>query len=125
VARDDPQGLRIVVHDGDRSSLVQILSGGVHRDALQLVGDALVAAAAEGVAGAEELADARVDALRERGWAGDEELAAELDAALRRRPAPLGRSLPVDSEEFRSCSKPASARRSGPSTWRLARYGTP
>ena len=40
------------------------------------------------------------DALRERGWAGDEELAAELDAAMGRRPAPPGRPLPVDLDEL-------------------------
>jgi hypothetical protein len=50
----------------------------------QLVGDAVVAAAAVGVAGAEELAWEWRNALRERGWASDEELAAELEAALER-----------------------------------------
>jgi hypothetical protein len=34
------------------------------------------------MAGAEELAGSWGEALRERGWAGDEELAPELDAAL-------------------------------------------
>ena len=53
-----------------------------------------------GVAGGEELAGVWGGALRERGWAGDEELAAELDAATGRRPAPPGRPLPVDREEL-------------------------
>jgi hypothetical protein len=100
VVRDDLQALRIAVYEGDHSGLVQILGGGVRSDVLQLVGDALAAAAAVEVAGAEELASAWGDALRERGWAGDEELAAELDAARGRRPAPPGRPLPVDLDEL-------------------------
>jgi Uncharacterised protein family (UPF0158) len=100
VARDDLHALRIAVYEADYSSLVRILGGRVRLDVLQLVGDALAAAAAEGVAGAEELAGAWGDALRERGWAGDDELAADLDTALGRRPAPPGRALPVDLEEL-------------------------
>ena len=100
MARDDLQALRIAVYEGDHRSLVRILGGGVRSDVLQLVGDALAAAAGVGVAGAEELARAWGDALRERGWAGDEELAAELDAAVGRRPAPPGRPLPVDLDEL-------------------------
>jgi hypothetical protein len=56
VARDDLQALRIAVYEGDHSSLVGILGGGERSDVLQLVGDALAAAAPEGAAGAEELA---------------------------------------------------------------------
>jgi Uncharacterised protein family (UPF0158) len=99
VSRDDLQALRITAYEGDHSGLVRILGGGVRSDVLQLVGDALAAAAAEGMAGADELAGGWSDALRERGWAGDEELAAELEAAMGRRPAPPGRPLPVDLEE--------------------------
>ena len=100
MAQDDLQALRIAVYEGDYSSLVRILRGGVRSDVLQLVGDPLAAATAVGVAGAEELASAWGDALRERGWAGDEELTAELDAAMGRRPAPRGRPLPVDLDEL-------------------------
>jgi hypothetical protein len=100
VARDDLQALPIAVYEADHRSLVRILGGGVRSDVLQLVGDALAAAAIEGVAGAKELAGACGDALRERGWAGDEELAAELDSATGRRPAPPGSPLPVDLEEL-------------------------
>jgi hypothetical protein len=100
VARDDLQALRIAVYEADHSSLVRFLAGGVRSDVLQLVGDALAAAATGGVAEAKELAGAWGDAVRERGWAGDEELAAELDAAMGRRPAPPGSPLPVDLEEL-------------------------
>ncbi len=58
MARDDLQALRIAVYEGDHRSLVRILGGGVRSDVLQLVGDALAAAASVGVAGAEELARA-------------------------------------------------------------------
>jgi hypothetical protein len=75
-------------------------------DVLQLAGNALAAAAAEGVAGAEELAGAWGNALRDRGWAGDEELAAELGAAVGRRPAPPGRPLPVDLEVLSELLEP-------------------
>ena len=100
VTRDDLQAIRIAVYEADHSSLVRILGGGVRSDVLQLVGDVLAAAAAERAEGARELAGVWGDALRERGWAGDEELAAELDAAMGRRPAPPGSPLPVDLEEL-------------------------
>jgi hypothetical protein len=124
MAGDDLQGLRIAVHDGDRSTLVRILDGGVRRDALQLVGDALAGAAGR-VAGADELASAWSEALRERDWAGDEELATELDAALGRRPARRAHPCPSTWRSSPRCSKPGSARRAGASTWRPARCGTP
>jgi hypothetical protein len=100
VARDDLQALRLAVHEGGGSSLVRILGGRVRWDALQLAGDALAGAAAERVAGADELAGGWSAALRERDWAGDQELAAELDAALGRCPTPPGTPLPVDLEEL-------------------------
>lgn len=77
-----------------------MLGGEVRRDALQLAGDAVAAAAAVQVAGAGPLASAWADALRVRDWDGDEELAAELDAALGREPAPSGTPLPVDLDEL-------------------------
>jgi hypothetical protein len=100
VARDDLQALRIAVYESDRSRVLRILGGEVRIDALQLVGDAVVAAAVEGVDGAEELAVAWTDALRERGWAGDEEVAVELEAALGRRPPLGGTVLPLDLDDL-------------------------
>jgi hypothetical protein len=97
---EDLRALRIAIHDIDPGGLVRILGGRVRRDVLQLVGDALVAATADGVAGTGELAGAWGAALRERDWAGDAELAAELDAALGRRPVPPGTTLAVDLEDL-------------------------
>ena len=52
-----------------------------------------------GADGSADLAHACVTALRERGWAGDGELAGALDAVLGSGPTPMLRPLPVDLEE--------------------------
>ena len=52
------------------------------------------------VAAAEDLAQACVRALRERGWRGDQELAEDLEARLGVAPARLLRPLPVDLDEL-------------------------
>lgn len=69
-------------------------------NALQLIGDALLAAVRDGVEGAAQVAARCVAALRERHWDGDEELADALEAALGSGPAPMLRPLPVDLEEL-------------------------
>jgi hypothetical protein len=100
VPQDELQALRIAVYGNDSAGLVRMLNGEVRPDVLQMVGDALVAATRDGVPGADELARASGDALRERAWPGDDELRAELDAALGRGPTPPGTPLPVDLEEL-------------------------
>lgn len=62
---------------------------------LQTAGDALVAAVRARVPGADALARRWVDALEGRAWAGDAELAAQLDAAAGRGPVPLLRPVPA------------------------------
>ena len=69
-------------------------------DALQLIGDGLLAALAQKIGGARELAERCVTELREREWEGDEDLVAALAARLGGGPAPLLRSLPVDLDEL-------------------------
>lgn len=94
------QEIRIAVHSGDARRLVEVLGGSIWTEILQLAGDALAGAAAQGVPGASELAEAWTTALRNRRSPEDDELAAELDAALGRRPPPPGQPLPVDLEEL-------------------------
>lgn len=99
--REQRTRLRGAVARGDGTSLVALLREGPWPDhALQLIGDGLAAALARRVDGVDDLAAECVAALRERGWEGDEELAAGLDSRLGAGPAPLLRSLPVDLSEL-------------------------
>ncbi len=94
--------LRAAVYRGDGRAVVHLLQAGAgaYDDALQLAGDGLIAAVKQHAEGAPELARRLVLALRQRGWAGDVELADQLDAQLGSGPAPLLRPLPVDLEEL-------------------------
>src|SRR5262249_11285388 len=98
--RTELQALRAVIHRGDGEALVAALGPEIPVDALQLAGDALAAAATDGVPGARELAEQCASVLRERGWSGDEELAAELDVALGRRTPSRAKGLRVDLDEL-------------------------
>ncbi len=85
----------------DGEALVSLLrSGPWPGHALQLIGDGLLAALAQNIGGARELAAQCVTELRERDWEGDEDLAAALTSSLGAGPAPLLRSLPVDLDEL-------------------------
>ena len=93
--------LRSLVYQGDGSGLVAALSQQPWpADSLQLIGDGLLAAVRAGTDGSVDLARECVNALRERGWDGDQELAEALDAALGDGPTPMLRPLPVDLEEL-------------------------
>jgi hypothetical protein len=72
------------------------------RDALQLVGDAVLVVAANGSSEASIFAQRCAAALGERDWEGDAELAAALAAAANAGPAPLLRPVPVDLDELGS-----------------------
>lgn len=99
--RDELRGmLRAAVYRGDGAEIVRALDRTDVRPYLQLAGDGVVVAVVQSVTGAEELAHAFVTTLRERGWAGDEELAAQLDAWLgNAEPADLI-DLPVPLDEL-------------------------
>ncbi len=93
--------LRSLVVRGDGQGLVAALSQEPWPDdSLQLIGDGLLAAVRDGVAGSVRIAMTCVDALRERDWDGDQELAEALEAALGNRPTPMLRPIPVDLEEL-------------------------
>lgn len=93
--------LRAAVARGDSRSLVTLLREGTWPEhALQLVGDGLLGALAARTDGADAQARRCGEALRERDWSGDAELADSLSAGLGTGPVPLLRPLPVDLEEL-------------------------
>jgi len=92
--------LRGAIFDGDGRRVVVALSKGLWDELLQLAGDGLLLALAQGVEGAPDLARRCAEQLRERAWEGDDDLALQLDAALGDRPAPMLRPLLVDLEEL-------------------------
>ncbi|HEY5151875.1 MAG TPA: hypothetical protein VIJ23_19095, partial [Mycobacterium sp.] len=93
--------LRGAVYRGDGPAVVALVGDQLlPRDALQLIGDGLVVALVLHARGAADLAVACEQALRERGWEGDDELADQLGGLLGTGPTPLLRPLPVDLEEL-------------------------
>jgi len=93
--------LRIAVNTRNGEALVALLESAPWPDnALQMIGDGLIAALDQHVEGAAALARGCVDLLRERGWTGDEELADQLDGQTGAGATPLLRALPVDLEEL-------------------------
>jgi hypothetical protein len=93
--------LRGAVYRGDAGSLVGILKREAWpEDALQLIGDGLLAMFQAPTDGIDEAARRCVAALWDRGWEGDADLAAGLEAARGSGPVPLLRPLTVDLEEL-------------------------
>ncbi|GAA1256155.1 hypothetical protein GCM10009609_19150 [Pseudonocardia aurantiaca] len=94
--------LRAAVYSGNGAELVGLVRRWrlLDDDALQLIGDGLLAALAAGLDGAREQADACASRLRTRGWYGDEELADQLQARLGTHATPMLRPLAVDLEEL-------------------------
>ena len=92
--------LRGAVYRGD--SVVELVRGRLTDDVLQLAGDGLLHAVAQGIPGANELAAQCAAALRDRLWWGDEELADQLGAAVGQGATPLLRTLPIDLQELAS-----------------------
>ncbi|WP_407342180.1 UPF0158 family protein [Pengzhenrongella phosphoraccumulans] len=93
--------LRVAIYRGDADSLVGILKRQEWpEDALQLIGDGLLRVLPAPTGGIDEAAHRCVAALQGRGWEGDADLAASLEAALGSGPIPMLRPLPVDLEEL-------------------------
>ena len=97
---DRRAALRSAIFDADGRRVVATLSKGSSGELLQLAGDGLLLAVAQGADGATELARRCAEQLRERGWEGDDDLADQLDVALGDRPADMLRPLAVDLEEL-------------------------
>lgn len=88
------------MHSGDGDTAVAVVRATGLAGCLQLVGDVLLLALNRDTTGADSLAAACADALRVRGWDGDEELADALQSA-RGAPTPtLLVELAVDLEEL-------------------------
>ncbi len=99
--RERRRELRAAVFTANGEALVSLLKAGrLPEHAIQLIGDGLLAALAQEVTGARELALDCVTELRERDWHGDAELATALVARLGDGPAPMLRPLPVDLDEL-------------------------
>jgi len=110
---DRRAALRSAIFDADGRRVVAVLSKGPWADLLQLAGDGLFLALAQGVEEATELAGRCAERLRRRAWAGDDDLADQLDTALGKPPAPMLRSLPVDLEELAAILEGDSAHGGG------------
>ncbi|MHB2024647.1 MAG: UPF0158 family protein [Mycobacteriales bacterium] len=99
--RDDHLvALRGAVFDADGRRVVGALLRGPWGERLQLAGDGLLVALAQGVEEAADLSRRCAAQLRARAWEGDDDLAEQLEAALGDRPAPMRRPLHVDLEEL-------------------------
>jgi len=93
--------LRAAVYRGDVRTVLGLLGAGpIPGEALQLVGDGLVAGLGQQVREAAGRAGDCVALLRVRGWPGDGVLAEQLQALLGSGPVPLLRPLPVDLDEL-------------------------
>jgi hypothetical protein len=98
---DIQKQLRIAIHQGDGNTILDVLREvglGTHR--LQMAGIGLLIAVEDDRTAAEPLARSLLDALAERRWDGDEELAAELAAALGDGPPPELKPVPVGLSEL-------------------------
>lgn len=99
--RERHRQLRAAVYSGNGSATVaHVRRGPLSEDALQLIGDGLIAALAQGVDGAGAPARDCLNALRERDWVGDDLLADQLAAALGEGPTPMLRPLAVPLDEL-------------------------
>ena len=92
--------VRVAVATSDHGRLLAALQSGWPQCMLQWVGDGLAAAVAGGRGDAEPPALRCAEALRERKWDGDRELAASIEAALGAGPTPALKPLPVDLEDL-------------------------
>ena len=98
--RDHLRVLRGAIYRHDGAGVMASLGDVVPEAVLQLAGDGLLVAVAQSVEGADKLASECASALRDRGFVGDEELAIELEAAVRVGEASALVPVPVDPEEL-------------------------
>ena len=92
--------LRGAVARGDGAAVICALGLLDLADVAQVAGEGVLLALAENVAGARELARRCTDVLRERGWEGDDDLAALLSASFGEGPVSELRPLPIELDEL-------------------------
>ena len=92
--------LYAAVFRGDGSAVVEVVRTRLALEILQLAGDGLLDAVAQGAPGATELAAQCAAALQDRGWTGDEELRDQLLAILNQGATPMLRPLAVDLDQL-------------------------
>jgi hypothetical protein len=92
--------LRISTQRLDATEIIDVVDGQLPVECLQLAGTALLIALDQASPGAAELAERCLAGLRSREAEGDDELIAELEAAVRRRPTPDLKPISVDLEEL-------------------------
>ncbi|WP_432197839.1 UPF0158 family protein [Streptomyces sp. bgisy027] len=95
---DGLRALRGVLHARDGAALLAALRRGPEREVLQLAGDGVAGAAAQGLPGAAETAALFLGVLQERDFRGDGELADRLRAAMGDAAILILRPLAVDLE---------------------------
>jgi hypothetical protein len=100
-ARERRSALRSARHRADGPATVALAAKELERaDALQLLGDGLLAAIDQHAEGAREMGSACAAMLRQRGWDGDDLLADHLEGLIGTGPALTLSPLPVDLEEL-------------------------
>ncbi len=93
--------MRSARHRADGPATVALAAKELERaDALQLLGDGLLAAIDQHAEGAREMGSACAAMLRQRGWDGDDLLADHLEGLIGTGPALTLSPLPVDLEEL-------------------------
>lgn len=98
--KDAAKQLHAAVFRGDGDKVVEMVRDGLPVGGLQLAGDGLLDAIAQGATGAAELAAQCAAALQERAWTGDAELRDQLLANLNHSATPMLRPLAVDLDEL-------------------------
>ena len=102
-ARERRSALRSAHYRADGPAVVSLAAEVLQRaDALQLLGDGLLAAVDQHAEGASEAASACAATLRQRGWDGDDLLADHLEGLIGAGPALKLTPLAVDLEELAS-----------------------
>lgn len=94
--------LRGALHRGDGRAVVAATRERALEEVCQLAGDGLLLALAQHTPGADAAAQRCVQALRRRGWDGDDDLADHLDTARHTGPPAARRAVPVDLDELGS-----------------------